>query len=90
MERFIWENLTEGDNIDVRYVPDAPDINEVITGRVVGEYEQESPLEVYGVTALGFVFSLFLLGVATMSVKGIDIDFDSETKKFRIKRLGDL
>ncbi len=90
MDKAIWEDLAEGDPIAVRYVLDAPEINEVISGRVVGDYEQQSPLKVYGISAGMMIFSVFMLVVGTLSAMGIEIDFDSETNKFRIIRLGKL
>lgn len=88
--RAYWNSLEEATTVPVRYVPGEPDISRLVQG----EDEKgngsptDSPLVGYGLSVLMAIFSLVVLGAGILQWKGLDIDFDSKTRQFSIKKFG--
>ena len=81
-----YQSVTEGGTVDVRYVPDRPDISELVTGQVISDDMMDSPLMGLLLGCVGIVATLFMVPIAILSWKGYDIDFTKG--KFKIVPLG--
>jgi len=88
IERALWEKLSVGDTVQVRYLPDAPHVSELTAGLVKSRYADPQPVKVYAMPIAVLIICLFLVGTGVMTMCGIDIDWDQKTRKFKVKRLG--
>ena len=87
VEPAVWSTLAEGSTVSVRYVPAEPDIARLQVGQVPDEFKLS--LEFTILLAIGgALLSLFMFVAAILAWKGLDIDLDSKTLKFSIKRFG--
>jgi hypothetical protein len=85
----LWEALAGVATVQVRYVPDDPSISRL----AVGEIERGDPLQRPGAnyvpSAVCAIMSILLLTIAALQWRGWDLDLDSRTHKFSIKRFGE-
>ena len=74
--------------MQVRYVPEEPSISRLAFGEVDEWEPSKTPLVGYGMPALLGLFALCCLAMVPLLWRGNTIDWDSQTKRFRIKRYG--
>ncbi|TWU07004.1 hypothetical protein CA54_54080 [Symmachiella macrocystis] len=75
--------------IPVIFVPSDPSLSQLQHGEVIEEDFLKTPAGGYGLSALVTVMCLFFLGAAVLQWNGWDIDYNSKTSKFSIKRFGE-
>lgn len=81
-----YQTVVEGSMVDVRYVPDRPDISELATGQVISDDVMDSAIMTLALGCVGILATLFMVPIAILSWKGYDIDFTKG--RFRIVPLG--
>ncbi|MBN2211304.1 MAG: hypothetical protein JW709_07905 [Sedimentisphaerales bacterium] len=86
--RSYWDSLENVESVAVRYVPDDVRISRLLKGEVEDKDIMNSPKGMYVVGLMGIGMSLFFLVGAVILFLGYDMDFDSKTHKFSIKRYG--
>jgi hypothetical protein len=88
MLRPAWDELEDAKTVAVIYVPDEPAISRLAKGEAVRRDVSQQPAVGYGLSAVSAVFGLVCLFAAVLAWRGWDIDFDSKTRRFSIKRYG--
>lgn len=69
-------------------VPDDPSISQLAMGEVISDDISDKPIGQYGICALAGLMAWFFIVGSVLQWKGWDIDFDSKTHQFSIKRFG--
>ncbi|MCA9069325.1 MAG: hypothetical protein KDA84_10400, partial [Planctomycetaceae bacterium] len=77
------------ETIPVRYVPSEPGISRLQQGEVLDDDFTKTPLGGYGLAGLAALMGLGFIAAAVLQWMGWDIDMDSKTGKFSIKRFGE-
>jgi hypothetical protein len=86
----VWALLSKATELPVVAVPGRPDVAKLVYGQVKsGDDLSLSPTQKMLLFIGVGLFCLFLLVAAALSWRGIDIDFDSQTGKFSLKRYGE-
>jgi hypothetical protein len=88
VERDVWPLLKEAAELPVIAVPGRPDVAKLKYGEVKDDLGISRGQKLLLYIAIG-VLCLFLLVAAVLNWRGIDIDLDSKTGKFSIKRFGE-
>jgi hypothetical protein len=83
-----WEAVAVGDSVQITYLPDAPHVSELTSGLVKRTYAPKSLTKVYVQPLAVLVICTFLLAGGLMTLCGIDIDWNKETRWFKVVRLG--
>ncbi len=86
--RSYWDSLEGATTVPVTYVPNEPEISRLQIGEPEERDLTKRPLVGYGLSALVSVICLFLLAAAVFQWYGWDIDLDSKSGTFSIKRFG--
>jgi len=86
--REFWDAAEDLESVTVLVVPDEPSISRLTAGEVIDKDPTTSPKVMYVLSAVIGVICLLGLGAAVLQWRGWDIDLDSGTKKFSIKRFG--
>jgi len=89
MHRFVWDMLEGQKNVQVLYVSEEPSISRLAMGEVVEDDTFMKPPGCYILGGIGGFMSLIVLGIAILFWFGWDLDMDSKTGKFSIKRFGE-
>lgn len=76
----LYESISEGDQIPVRYVEDDPRIAELVGGQVKESDFTKSPLGSYVLGTLGILMAVGIFAAAALAWKGYDIKFDQTHK----------
>jgi len=88
VERPVWDQLAGATTVAVLYVPDEPEISRLASGEVEDSSLFSQPLLGYGVPLALSLTCLVFLATAVLQWRGLDIDYDSKTGRFSIKRFG--
>ncbi|MFA6241196.1 MAG: hypothetical protein WC655_09715 [Candidatus Hydrogenedentales bacterium] len=83
-----WDNQEVGAVVPVIYVPGEPDISRLAEGEVIKKDAADNPMVMYALCAILALMCIFFYVGAFLQWRGWDIDFDSKTHKFSIKRFG--
>lgn len=78
----LFDTLSVGDSIAVRYVPDEPEISRLVAGEIEREDIQDSPTMSFLLGGAAIAMSLFLAGITVMFWKGYDFKIDGEGARF--------
>lgn len=86
-----FAELTEADakTVPVIYVPSDPSISRLQRGEIIEGGFMNSPKGQYMLSGLVAAMCLVFLGAAALQWKGLDLDLDSKTGKFSIKKFGE-
>jgi hypothetical protein len=90
VERRYWDDLEGEESIPVIYVPDEPEISRLARGEVRDEGFTVTPLTGYGSAVLCGLVSLFMLALSPLAWNGWDLSLDPTTKKWSLKRFGEV
>jgi hypothetical protein len=82
----LWQTLSPGDHLAIKTVPNRPEISELLEGEVRDD-SRLSPAVSAGLVALVFLAGIVFFVVGVLSRKGILVETDPVTKKFKIERL---
>jgi hypothetical protein len=88
VERPVWDALAGARTVPVLYVLDEPAISCLASGEARDRDPFKEPLIGYGLPVTVALLSLFFLAMAILMWLGWDIDLDSKTGRFSIKRFG--
>lgn len=89
VEPLLWELLSENDSVAVVWVPDAPHLARLQAGEIGRDDPLDRPVVSYGLSVAVGLLALLGLVAGVLSWFGWDLDFDSQTRKLSIKRLGE-
>jgi hypothetical protein len=82
-----WKRLEGFESVPVRYVRSDPDYSRVIEGE--SSEGQMEPMTLL-LTSIGLaLFSGLFFAVGALRWNGLDVTFDEQTRRFRLKRLGE-
>jgi hypothetical protein len=85
----LWETLKTGDRLPIKTVPDHPEISQLVSGEVKDDFRPPANLTP-ALATIVFLMGIFFFIGGIMSRRGIDLKFDSKTRKFRIERIGKI
>lgn len=83
-----WDSLEGATTVPVIYVPSEPENSKLQIGEADDQDPTKKPLVGYGLSALVSVICLVLLAAAVFQWYGWDIDLDSKSGTFSIRRFG--
>lgn len=87
VEQWTWDALVSATVVNVTYVPGRPDLTRLAEGEIVTD-DGFPPILMWILPIGGYVLAVFMLMAGILTLYGIDIDFDSKTRKFSIKSQG--
>ena len=89
VEAAYWEALEGADEVPVLYVPQEPAISRLAFGEVEEQTLTATPVVGYLMSVAAGVIALLMAAGALLAFKGWDLDLDSQTGRFSIKRYGE-
>ncbi len=90
VEPAFWGACQKGDLIPVIHVKGDPGFSRLVRGEVRERDPTKTPIGGFGMAAAGGVLSLGLIALGVLLWNGWDVDIDSKTGKWLIKRFGTL
>ena len=83
--RTFFEQISQGDSVDVKFVPQEPSINQLRSGEVVSDDITQKPMTGYLMGVFMAFIGVFLWTMMVISWKGYDVDFTNG--KFKLTTL---
>ncbi|TWT93289.1 hypothetical protein [Stieleria varia] len=74
--REFYDSIHFGDSVAIRYVPDRPDISELVVGQVFEDDITDTPMALLLMGIFGIAATCFMLPIMVLSWKGYDVDFN--------------
>lgn len=88
VEPFVWGLLENAKTVPVIYVPNEPDVSQVVAGEVEDDDFAKKPGGGYLVAGLGGLMALFMLAFSPFAWMGYDLALDDKTRIWKVKRYG--
>ena len=88
VEPSFWDRLEGAKSIAVIWVPNEPSASRLADGEARDSEFTKTPIGGYGLSALGGLLAVFLLGSGPFIWNGWDLGHDATSKKWSLKRYG--